>query len=118
MPPTEVAWVKKNRPFQISSTIVGVAADQPRRHVIAQQRDDGRAAGADRVAVTGAGRAIVGEDANDRRFLGDEGLDRVGAFDLRRQVDLLNFEACDFCHDPGFSRVGSNSGLPIDRGVT
>ena len=75
--------------------LVGIAADQPRREMIAQQRDHRRAAGADRVRVAGALRAVGAGDAHDRRLLRDERLDRVGAHDLRRQVDLQDLDALD-----------------------
>ncbi len=74
---------------------IGVAADESRREVVAQQRDDRRAARADRVRVARALGAVVAADAHDRRFLADERLDRVGALHLRHEVDLQDFDALD-----------------------
>jgi hypothetical protein len=78
---------------------VRIAADELRRQVIAQQRHHRRAAGADRVAVAGALAAVVAADAHHRRLLRDEGLDRVGAHDLRREVDLQDFDVLYRAHD-------------------
>jgi hypothetical protein len=55
---------------------IGIAADQLRREMVAQQRDDRRAAGADRVRVADAFDAVVAANAHDRRLLRDERLDR------------------------------------------
>ena len=72
-----------------------VAPDQARAQMIAQQRDDRRPAGPDRVRVADALRAVAAGDAHDRRFLLDERLDGVGAHDFRWQVDLQDFDALD-----------------------
>jgi hypothetical protein len=41
-------------------------------------------------------------DADHWGFLRHEGLDRVGAHDLRRKVDLQDFDSRDFRHDLHF----------------
>src|SRR5205823_1820776 len=66
--------------------VLRVAADRQRREMIGEERHDRRASGADRIAVTGSGRAVAVEDAHDRRLLRDEALDRVGALDLGLEV--------------------------------
>ena len=96
--PTVVAWVENSRSRQIASIVLGVASDQARREVVAQQRHDRRTAGADGVAVAGADRAVAVEHANDRRFLRHEALDRVGALDLGLEVDEHELDALDDRH--------------------
>ncbi len=76
----------------------GVAADEPRHQMIAQQRHDRRAPGADRVRIAHAHRSVVTRDSHERRFLRDEGLDRVGAHDLRWQIDLQDLHNFDCSH--------------------
>ena len=87
---------------------VGIAADQPRRQMVGQQAHDRRATGADRVAVAGSCRAIGIGDGDDRGFLADEALDRIGALDLRNQVNHAQFNFFDTRHGStpsGFSRI-------------
>jgi hypothetical protein len=81
--------------------LLRVAPDQPRRQVVAQQRDDGRAAGADGVGVAGANRAIAAAHGDEHRLLRDEGLDGVGAPHFRRDVDLRDLDLVDLAkaHD-------------------
>ena len=62
------------------------------------QLDDGVAAGADGVGVAGADRAVVGEDADERRLLADEGLDRIGPLHLGDEVDHEDLDPLDPCH--------------------
>ena len=87
-----------------------VPPEQPWRHVIAQERHDGGAAGSDRVAVTGAVSSVVREDAHDRRLLLGKSLNGVAAHHLWCQIDLADLHARDFRHRniPPISLVNSN----------
>ena len=85
---------------------VGIAADEPGCEMIAQQRDDRRAAGADRVGVARALAAVVAADAHDRRLLAHERLDRVGAQHLRREVDLQDLDGADQRHGGAAAGAG------------
>ena len=77
---------------------VGVASDQLRREIAHDQLDHRLPARADRVAVTRPHRAVVGEDAHDRRLLAGEGLDRVRPLHLWLQVHHTNFNPLDLRH--------------------
>ena len=57
--PTVVALVEANRSCQTASIVRGVRADQAGQQVVAQQRQHGGAAGADRVGVAEPGHAVV-----------------------------------------------------------
>ena len=96
--PTAVAWVWKNSAFQIASIWSGSRPISLRREVARKQLDDGVAAGADGVGVAGADRAVVGEDADERRLLAGEGLDRVGPLHLGHEVDHEDLDPLDPCH--------------------
>src|SRR6185369_6989993 len=74
---------------------IGIASDQLRSEMVAQQRDDRRPASADRVRVADALRAIVAGEPHDRRLLLDECLDRVGAHDRWLKVDLKDLDRAD-----------------------
>ena len=63
-----------------------------------EQFDDGRAAGADRVAVADADRAVGIGDADKGRLLTDEGLDRVDPLHLGLEIDHADFDALDSRH--------------------
>src|SRR5436305_2366664 len=78
--------------------VLRVAADRQRREMIGEERHDRRASGADRIAVTGPGRAVAVEDAHDRRLLRDKALDRVGALDLGLEVDPRQLDTLDERH--------------------
>jgi hypothetical protein len=75
-----------------------VAAEQTGGEVIVQQRQYRRTASADRVCITGPGALFVVDDSDQQRFLPHERLDRVGAYHLRLQVDLTQFNAPDPAH--------------------
>jgi len=77
---------------------LGLLADEPGREMIGQQPHHRGAAGADRIAVAGSDRAIAVGDGDDRRLLRDKTLDRVGALDLRLEVDHPKFDAFDPSH--------------------
>ena len=69
-----------------------LAADQRRHQRALQQFDHRMTAGADGVAVAGAGDPIAVGDADDGGFLGDEGLDGVDPLHLRLEVDHQHFD--------------------------
>ena len=100
MAPTAVAWVWKKSALQISSTRSGSRPISCGARFRAISSIDRTAAGADGVAVAGADRAVVGEDAHDRRLLADEGLDRVGPLHLGYEVHHQHLDALDFRHRP------------------
>ena len=79
--------------------VFGIATDEARRQMIPKQRDDGRAARADRIAVAGPDCTVAIEDPYDRRFLRHETLNGVGAFDLRFEIDELDLDAFDGGHE-------------------
>jgi hypothetical protein len=65
---------------------------------VAQHRHHGRAARPDRVAVAGPDRPVGVPDPHHRRFLAHEGLDGVGPYDRRYEVDLADFDPDDARH--------------------
>ena len=96
--PTAVAWVAKNRLFQMRLDLERVAADQARRQVVAAAapRPTSRRCRSCSCSRCRSGRRRC--DAHHRRFLRDEGLDGVGALHLGREVDLQDIDARDFGH--------------------
>ena len=86
MAPTEVAWVRNSRSRQIFST-------RPRRGRSRRAQASARSIRRSRVrpfrsySCSRADRAVAVGDANERRFLTDEGLNGVDALHLRLQID-------------------------------
>jgi hypothetical protein len=66
--------------------------------MIVQQRDDRRAAGADRVRIAGSATAVAAANRHQNGFLHDERLDGVRAPHFRLQVDLPDFDVFDNGH--------------------
>jgi hypothetical protein len=83
----------KEQPFPNLLYHLSVATEQPRRHIVPQQRDDRGSASADRVAVACTVHSVVGPDADHRGFLFAERLNCVATQHFRRQINLENFNA-------------------------
>jgi hypothetical protein len=73
-------------------------ADQPRSEMVGEEAHDGRAAGADRIAVACPDRAVAVSDRDDRRLLRHEALNRVGALDLGGNVNEPQLNPLDPRH--------------------
>src|SRR6185437_14526327 len=77
---------------------VRILPDEPWNEMIGEEAHDRRSAGPDRIGIAGPGCAVAVSDRNDRRFLLDEALDRVGALHLWRNVDQPQLDPFDFRH--------------------
>jgi hypothetical protein len=113
MAPVVVAWVRKQQVAPELLDLVGLAADNGGHQRALQQLDHRVAAGADGVAVAGAGDAVRIGDAYDRGFLRHEGLDGVDPLHLGDQVDHQHFDPRDPRHGflPEAMRTPAESGL-------
>ena len=78
--------------------LLGTAPDEGRTEGPLDELHHRRPAGADRVAIAGAGGAVGIRHRDDRRFLADEALDRVGALHLRLEVDHERVDTNDAGH--------------------
>ena len=75
-----------------------LASDQRRRQRAGDEFDDRRTAGADRIAIADPDCAVGVGDANDRRLLTDEGLNRIDPLRLRDEIDHSDLDAFDGRH--------------------
>jgi len=78
--------------------LLGLPADQARQQMVGKQRNDRRAARADRVAVAGAETAFGIVHTHDHRFLADELLDRIEPRDPGFEIDQKNFREFNARH--------------------
>ena len=78
--------------------LFGILTDQPGNQCLAQQRHHGRTAGADGIGIAGALRPIRVDDRDQRGFLTDKTLDRIGAPGFRDQIHHANLNAGDAGH--------------------
>src|SRR5262249_22723830 len=72
-----------------------VTADEFWRQMVVKEPHHRRAAGADRVGIAGPHRSVRVEDTDDGRLLTREGLDGIGANDLRHEIDHHDLDPID-----------------------
>src|SRR5207245_1452379 len=73
----------------------GVLPDQTMQEVDPEQLQDGAPAGPDRIRIARALKAVVRLDLDEDGLLFNEGLDRVGAWALHREVAQVRLGSGD-----------------------